>query len=79
MDGVILPETSKEDVHFGKVISIGRGYIQPDGTYRPMSLVVGNTIAYGQYAGIPAQVGGVEFLVMKEGEALFLLNDEEAT
>ena len=36
-----------------------------------------DVIAFGMYAGIPARVEGIEFLIMKEGEALFKLEDDD--
>lgn len=77
IDGVYLPETSKEDTKFGKVVAVGEGYIQSDGTCRPLRLSKHDTIGFGMYAGIPARVEGTEFLLMKEGEVLFKLEKEE--
>lgn len=71
VDGVFMPETSREDTKFGKVVAVGEGYVQPDGSCRPLRLKTGDTIGFGMYAGIPAQVEGVTFLLMREGEALF--------
>lgn len=75
IDGVFLPETSKSDCKFGKVVAVGEGYIQPDGSLRPLRLQKGETIGFGMYAGIEAQVEGVPLLVMKEGEALFRVKE----
>jgi len=75
IEGIILPETSKEDIHFGKVCAVGEGFIQPDGSLRPLRLAVGDTVCFGMYAGIPIQMDGVEFLVMKEGEIVGRIKD----
>jgi chaperonin GroES len=77
LDGIILPETSREDTKFGKVVAVGEGYIQPDGVCRPLRLKKGHTIGFGMYSGIPVQLEGVTFLLMKEGEALFRVNDDD--
>jgi chaperonin GroES len=68
IDGVYLPETSKQDIHFGKVIALGEGYVQEDGSVRALRLQVGDLVAYGMYAGVPLMLEGVEFLIMKESE-----------
>lgn len=77
LDGIILPETSREDVKFGTVVAVGEGYIQPDGSCRPLLLKKHDTIAFGMYAGIEAQVEGTTFKIMKEGEALFKVQPDE--
>jgi co-chaperonin GroES (HSP10) len=78
IEGILLPETSREDTKFGKVVATGEGYIQVDGSCRPLRLQTNDVIAFGMYAGIPARVEGIEFLIMKEGEALFKLEDDDA-
>ncbi len=70
LDGVLLPETSKEDVLFSKVVSVGEGYIQIDGSLRPLRVKSGDLIARGMYSGIPMRLEGVEFRLLKEGECL---------
>jgi chaperonin GroES len=77
LDGILLPETSREDTKFGKVVSVGEGYVQRDGVIRPLRLQKGDTIGFGMYSGIPVQLEGVTFLLMKEGEALFRVNDND--
>jgi chaperonin GroES len=70
LDGIVLPETSKEDVLFSKVIAIGEGYIQLDGSLRPLRVAVGDLIARGMYSGISMRLEGMEFRLIQEGECL---------
>jgi chaperonin GroES len=60
IDGIILPETSKDDVIFSRVISVGDG----------LRVKVGDVIARGMYSGIPLRLEGVEFFLLKEAECL---------
>lgn len=60
IDGVYLPETSRTDVYFSKVMAVG-----------PSSQVkVGDLIIRGMYSGIPIRLDGVEFYLLKELECL---------
>ena len=61
IDGVILPETSKEDVYFSKVVAVGSDVdaVQP-----------GDLIVRGMYSGIPMRLEGVEFRLLRLGECL---------
>jgi chaperonin GroES len=77
IDGIVLPETSKEDTKFGTAVKIGEGYVQPDGTTRPLRIRIGDIVAYGMYAGIPIQIEGVQFKLMLEGELLGRLKEKE--
>jgi chaperonin GroES len=70
IDGILLPETSRADVFFSKVMAVGEGYIREDGSTRPLRLAVGDTIVRGMYSGIPLRFDGVEFFLLKEGECL---------
>jgi chaperonin GroES len=70
IDGIILPETSKEDVLFSSVVAVGEGYIKEDGSLRPLRVSKGDLIARGMYSGIPMRLEGIEFLLLKEGECL---------
>jgi chaperonin GroES len=78
LDGVILPETSRADVYFSKVMAVGEGYIREDGSVRPLRLAVGDTIVRGMYSGIPMRLDGIEFFLLKEGEALAKLREEKS-
>ena len=71
IDGVYLPETSKDAMKFGTVVLVGQGYVQEDGSFRSLVLKPGDTVGFGIYAGIPVNVEGTTFLIMREMEALF--------
>jgi len=68
MDGILLPETSREDTKYGTVIAVGGEvkYLKKD-----------DVISFGLYAGVSAVVQGITFLLMKEGEALFKVVPDE--
>ena len=61
--GIILPDTAKEKPLRGTVVAAGSG--KQD---EPMSVKVGDSILYGQYAGTEIKIDGQNFLIMRESD-----------
>jgi chaperonin GroES len=61
--GIIIPDTAKEKPLCGTVVAAGSGK-----TDEPMSVKVGDTILYGQYAGTEIKIDGQNFLIMRESD-----------
>jgi chaperonin GroES len=61
--GIIIPDTAKEKPQRGKVIAAGNG--KKD---EPMTVKVGDTVMYGQYAGTEIKIEGKPFLIMRESD-----------
>lgn len=68
--GIIIPDNHTEKPAQGKVISVGSGYRQTDGTVRALDVKAGDTVIFGKYAGTEVKVAGVEYLIMKEDDIL---------
>lgn len=68
IDGIALPDSAREDFKAGVIVAVGEGYVNNAGEVRPLRLRTGDTVLYGPYCGIPIQLSGSEFLVMKEAE-----------
>ncbi|MEN9993850.1 MAG: hypothetical protein RL762_507 [Bacteroidota bacterium] len=61
--GIIIPDTAKEKPLRGTVVAAGSGK-----TDEPMTVKVGDTILYGQYAGTEIKIDGQNFLIMRESD-----------
>ncbi|ASS47667.1 MAG: co-chaperone GroES [Candidatus Fluviicola riflensis] len=61
--GIIIPDTAKEKPLRGKVIAAGNG--KKD---EPMTVKVGDTVMYGQYAGTEIKLDGTTYMIMKESD-----------
>jgi chaperonin GroES len=61
--GIIIPDTAKEKPLRGTVIAAGSG--KKD---EPMSVKVGDSILYGQYAGTEIKIDGQNYLIMRESD-----------
>ncbi len=68
--GILLPETAKEKPQKGKVLAVGDGAINEDGTRRPLDVVEGDEVLYSKYGGTELTVEGDDVLVLRESDVL---------
>lgn len=66
--GIIIPDTAKEKPMKGKVMAAGPG--KKD---EPTTVKVGDEVLYGKYAGTEIQVGGDDYLIMRESDILAVI------
>jgi len=71
--GIIIPDTAKEKPQQGKVIAVGKGRTQKDGTPIPVDVKEGDTILFGKYSGQDIKLDGDELLIMREEEVLAVI------
>lgn len=71
--GIIIPDNNKERPAEGKVVSVGTGHRQKDGTVRALDVRMGDHILFGKYAGTEIKVEGEEYLIMKEDDILGII------
>lgn len=69
--GIIIPETvEKERPEVGKVIAVGKGRINDDGSVVPMKVKVGDTVLFSKFGPDEVKVEGEEYLIVSEGNIL---------
>ncbi len=61
--GIIIPDTAKEKPQRGTIVAVGNG--KKD---EPLTVKVGDTVIYGQYAGTEIKVQGGDYLIMRESD-----------
>ena len=67
--GIVLPGSAKEKPNQGEVVAVGDGKVLDNGELRALSVKVGDTVVFGQYAGSNTiEVGGEELILMSESE-----------
>ena len=67
--GIVLPGSAKEKPNQGEVVAIGDGKLLDNGEQRALSVKVGDTVVFGQYAGSNTiEVNGEELILMSENE-----------
>ena len=71
--GIIVPDTAKEKPVQGKVVAVGPGARNEDGTLQPPDVKKGDTILYGKYSGTEVKIDDEEFLIMRESDIMGIL------
>ena len=61
--GIIIPDTAKEKPQRGKIVAIGTGTKD-----EPMTVKAGDLVLYGKYSGTELNIGGTDYLIMKESD-----------
>jgi len=71
--GIIIPDTAKEKPVEGKVIAVGNGAIQKDGSVRPLQVKVGDVVLFAKYSGNDIKIDGEEHLILREEDVLAIV------
>jgi chaperonin GroES len=71
--GIVLPDTAKEKPQRGKVVAVGEGKVQDDGSRRKMQVKKGDLILFTSYAGSEIKVDGKEYLIMDESDIMAVI------
>ena len=72
--GIIIPDSAKEKPQQGQVVAVGNGKKKDDGTVVALDVKVGDKILFGKYSGNEVTVDDSEYLIMREDEALAIIN-----
>ena len=71
--GIIIPDSAKEKPQKGKVIAVGKGKIQEDGSIRPLDVKAGDTVLFGKYSGTEVKIDNEERLIIREDDVLAIV------
>ncbi len=66
--GIIIPDTAQEIPPKGTIVAVGNG--KKD---EPLTVKVGDVVLYGKYAGTKHEIGGKEYLFLRESDILAIL------
>ena len=70
--GIYIPDTAKEKPQEGKVVAVGPGKLNEDGSRTELEVSVGDIVVYSKYAGTEYKVGTIEYLVVRDEDILFV-------
>ena len=75
--GIVLPDSAKTKPQKGRVLAVGPGKLNKDGTRRPMQVKEGDTVLFTAWAGdeFKQQKTQDEILVMHEEDVLAVLDE----
>lgn len=66
--GLEIPDSERKRVHKGTVVVVGPGARDSEGKHIPMTVKVGDRVAYSEFATTIVDVGGVDYILIKEGD-----------
>ena len=72
--GIIIPDTAQEKPSEGKVVSVGPGAREKDGSYADMEVKVGDRVLFGKWSGTEAKIDGKDVLIMQESDVMGIIN-----
>jgi len=72
--GIILPDAAKEKPQRGKVIAVGDGKTNNDGSRQKPQVKKGDIVIFTSYAGEELKVDGKEVLLMHEEDILAIMD-----
>ncbi len=72
--GIIIPDTAKEKPMEGKVVAVGAGRLNKDGSRAKMEVKAGDRVLFGKYAGQEIKIDNKEHVIIKEDEVLGILS-----
>ena len=73
--GIIIPDTAKEKPQQGKVLAVGKGKVQDDGTVTPVDVKAGDKVLFGKYSGQEIRLDGIDYFIMREDEVLGVIQE----
>ena len=71
--GIIIPDAAKEKQQRGKVIAVGKGKVQEDGSIRALEVKAGDVVLFGKYSGTEIKIENEERLIIREEDVLAVL------
>ncbi|MCH7780200.1 MAG: co-chaperone GroES [Acidobacteria bacterium] len=72
--GIIIPDSAKEKPMEGKVVAVGTGRLNEDGSRAPLEVKTGDRVLFGKYAGQEIKINDKEHVIIKEDEVLGIIS-----
>jgi chaperonin GroES len=72
--GIIIPDSAKEKPMEGKVVAVGAGRLNKDGSRAPLEVKTGDRVLFGKYAGQEIKINDKEHVIIKEDEVLGIIS-----
>jgi chaperonin GroES len=68
--GIFIPDAAKEKQQRGKVVAVGKGKLQDDGSLRALDVKAGDVVLFGKYSGTEVKIDNEERLIIREDDVL---------
>jgi chaperonin GroES len=71
--GIIIPDTAKEKPVEGKVVAVGRGKVNDDGSIRTLDVKPGDRVMFGKYGGTEVKLDRKDYVSLREDDVLAIV------
>ena len=71
--GIVLPESAKETPNEGRVLSVGPGRLNQDGSRTALQVTDGDRVIFSSYAGTEVMFDDQEYLILNESDILAVI------
>ena len=68
--GIIIPDTATEKPSEGKVVAVGPGTRNDDGSFNSLDVKKGDRVLFGKWGGTEVKIDGKDLLIMKESDIM---------
>ena len=72
--GIIIPDSAQEKPQQGKIIAVGTGTANDNGTVTPLTVKAGDKVLFGKWSGTEIKLDGKEYMIMKESDILGIVS-----
>jgi chaperonin GroES len=72
--GLVIPDSAKEKPQEGEVMAVGHGIRLKDGKLLALDVKIGDRLLFGKYSGTETKLVGTEYIIMREGDVLGVLD-----
>ncbi len=72
--GIIIPDSAQEKPSEGKIVAVGPGARNKDGSVTKMEVKVGDRVLFGKWSGTEASIDGKDLLIMKESDIMGIVS-----
>ncbi len=73
--GIVLPDSAKEKVNRARVIAVGPGKRDDNGTVHPLSVSPGDYVLLNKYGGDEFDVDDIKYTIVKESDILAVIEN----
>lgn len=73
--GIIIPDTAAEKPSTGKVLAVGPGARNEEGTITPPDVKKGDQVLFGKWSGTEVKIDGDDLLIMKESDIMGVIEN----
>lgn len=71
--GLFIPDTAKEKLQTGEIVSVGEGAKDDAGARITMDVKAGDRVLFGKWSGTEIKIDGEELMIMKESDVFGIL------